>query len=306
MSKENSPLWLPRFWPTWLALGLARLITWLPYPAQLSIGRRLGDLAYYLIPSRRHVVDVNLKICFPEWNDAQRNANVRTHFRSAGMGIIETFICWWSSDKLVKKLAHYEGLENLRMALDRGKGVILLSAHFTSLELGVRMSSMQANVTAMYRPPSNRVIDHVMRNSRERIVGKDVIPKSEIRALIRSLRKGEAVWYAPDQSARNKLSAEVPFFGEPAMTNLATSRLAKMSKAPVVPFFTMRCEDGSGYRIVVLPELENFPTDDDFADALRINQIIEKQIREYPAQYFWLHKRFKRQDDHDVYAADNH
>lgn len=268
----------------------------------MFIGRCLGRLAYWLIPSRRRVVDTNLKICFPDWTNDERTTNVRRHFESAGMGIIETFICWWSPDRLVEKLAHYDGLEHLKNALAQGKGVILLSAHFTSLELGVRMSSMQADVTAMYRPPHNRVIDYVMRSSRERIVGKDVIPKSEIRALIRSLRKGEAVWYAPDQSARNKLSAEVPFFGEPAMTNLATSRLAKMSKAPVVPFFTTRREDGSGYQVTILPALDHFPTDDDMADTLRVNHIIEDQIRLYPTQYFWLHKRFKRQDRSSPYT----
>lgn len=302
MSKPQKPLWLPQYWPTWLALGIARLITLLPYRAQMFLGRRLGDLAYQLIPSRRHVVDVNLKICFPQWSDRERSRKVREHFQSSGMGIIETFICWWCSDRFVARLAHYEGLENLQAALDQNKGVILLSAHFTSLELGVRMSSMQASVTAMYRPPNNRVIDHVMRNSRERIVGKNVIPKSEIRALIRALRQGEAVWYAPDQSVRNKFSAEIPFFGQPAMTTLATSRLAKMSKAPVVPFFTLRAEDGSGYRVVILPALENFPSDDEIVDTTRINKIIETQVREAPTQYFWLHKRFKRHSGPDVYA----
>ncbi len=302
MEKEQQALWTPRHWPTWIALGLARLIILLPYSVQMFIGRRLGDLAWYLIPPRRRVVEINLGICFPEWDETERRAKAREHFRSAGMGIIETFICWWSSDHLVTRLAHYEGLENLQDALARGHGVILLSAHFTSLELGVRMSSLKANVTAMYRAPSNPVIDHIMRNSRERIVGKKVIPKNEIRALIRALRKGEAVWYAPDQSARNKFSAEIPFFGQPALTNLATNRLAKMSKAPVVPFFTLRREDGQGYRIIILPALENFPGEDEAADAERINRLIEDQIRQAPTQYFWLHKRFKRRQGPDVYA----
>ena len=295
MSEKTKKLWLPQYWPTWFALGLARLIIMLPYSAQMAIGRKLGSLFYFLIPSRRHVVDVNLRVSFPEWDEKTRKQKVRENFQSAGMGLIETFICWWASDNFVEKLAHFEGLEHLEAAQAQNRGVILLSAHFTSLELGVRMSSMRANITAMYRPPKNPVIDHVMRSSRERIVGKKVIPKTDIRSLIKSLRKGEAVWYAPDQSGRGKLSAEVPFFGEPARTLLATGRLAKMSKAPVVPFFTIRRPDGSGYQTYVLPALDNFPGEDDMQDALRVNQLIEEQIRKSPAQYFWLHKRFKRE-----------
>lgn len=302
MSEKQQSLWHPRHWPTWIALGFARSFILLPYPAQMSVGRFLGDVIWRIFHSRRRVVEINLDICFPQWSESERQQKVREHFRSAGMGLMETFICWWSSDRLVRRLAHYEGLEHLQSAMAQGKGVILLSAHFTSLELGVRMSSLQADVTAMYKPPSNPVIDRVMRKSRERIVGKKVISKYDIRSLIRSLRDGKAVWYASDQSARNKFSAEIPFFGHPALTNLATNRLAKISKAPVVPFFTLRREDGKGYRIIILPALENFPGDDEVSDALRINHLIEDQVRQAPAQYFWLHKRFKRQEGPDVYA----
>lgn len=302
MSDKKKVLWWPQYWPTWAAMAVARLIVFLPYAWQMFIGRRIGDVAHLLIASRRHVVDVNLRMSFPEWDEDTHRRKVREHFQSAGMGLVETFICWWASDHFVQRLAHYEGLEHLQDALAQGRGVILLSAHFTSLELGVRMSSLQASVTAMYRPPNNPVIDHIMRSSRERIVGKDVIPKSEIRGLLRALRKGEAVWYAPDQSASRKLGAEIPFFGQPAITHLATSRLAKMSKAPVVPFFTLRRQDGSGYRVIVQPALKDFPSEDETADALRVNQIIEAQVREAPTQYFWLHKRFKLRKKKNVYS----
>lgn len=291
----------PRHWPTWFGLSIGWLISKLPYPLQMAIGRRLGDLTHALLKSRRHVVDVNLRLAFPELTDAQREHMVREHFRSAGQGIVETMICWWGSDSRVRRLAHFEGLEHLQAAKARGKGVLLLSAHFTSLELGVRMSTMHADVTAMYKPPANPVIDKIMRESRSRQVGKDVIPKNNIRGLIRALRQGQAVWYAPDQSARHKLSGMVPFFGVPAMTNMATSRVVHMSKATVLPFFTLRRNDGAGYRVIILPELEDFPTDDEHADALRVNQVFESVIRQAPEQYFWLHRRFKRNDGLDPY-----
>ncbi len=301
-TSDNQPnLLAPKHWPTWFALGIGWLISQLPYPLQMRVGHWLGILTYLLLKSRRHVVEVNLQLAFPELDEKARAALVKAHFHSAGKGIVETMLCWWGSDAKVKRLAHFEGLKHLQEAIRSGRGILLLSAHFTSLELGVRMSTMHADVTAMYRPPSNPVIDKVMRASRERQVGKDVIPKSNIRGLIKALRQGQAVWYAPDQSAKNKLSAMVPFFGEPAMTNLATSRLAKMSNAIVLPFFTLRRNDGKGYRVVILPALENFPTDDEIADALRVNQVIEEVVRESPEQYFWLHRRFKRDDGINPY-----
>ncbi len=283
----------PRYWPAWLGLAFGRLLAALPYRLQLGLGRMLGDLSYALIASRRHVVATNLRLAFPEWGETERRTRVRECFRSAGCGMIETLICWWASDAKVERLMHFEGLEHLQSAAAAGRGVILLSAHFTSLELGVRMSSMRVRLTAMYRPPSNPVIDHVMRGSRERIVGQDVIPKQDVRGLVKALRKGAVVWYAPDQSARNKFSGPVPFFGQPAMTNMATARIAEMSGAAVVPFFTLRKDDGSGIRLLVQPALKNFPSGDEAADARRINQIIEDVVRKAPTQYFWLHRRYK-------------
>ncbi|MGH8529917.1 MAG: LpxL/LpxP family Kdo(2)-lipid IV(A) lauroyl/palmitoleoyl acyltransferase [Nevskiales bacterium] len=283
----------PRHWPVWLGLALGRLIAALPYRLQMALGRRLGDLSYLLIASRRRVVDTNLRLAFPEWDEAGRRRQARECFRSAGCGMVETMICWWGSDAKVEQLAHFEGLEHLQAAAAGGHGVILLSAHFTSLELGVRMSSMKIKLTAMYRPPSNPVIDYVMRGSRERIVGQDVIPKQDVRGLVKALRQGAIVWYAPDQSARNKFAGLVPFFGQPAMTNMATARIAEMSGAAVVPFFTLRKPDGSGIRLIVKPQLQNFPSGDDSKDAERVNTLIENVVREAPTQYFWLHRRYK-------------
>lgn len=302
--KQNNPnLWAPRYWPTWFGLGLGWLISKLPYPLQMAIGRALGDLVRLLLKARRHIVAVNLELAFPELGEAERKALLRKHFRSAGQGVVETMITWWGSDERVRKLAHFEGLQHLRAARTAGRGIILLSAHFTSLELGVRMSTLHADVTAMYKAPANPIIDRVMRASREHQVGKDVIPKDNIRGLIRALRDGQAVWYASDQSARNKFSAMVPFFGVPAMTNLATSRLAKMSNAIVLPFFTLRRDDGRGYRVIIQAPLDNFPGDDELADTLRVNRVIEDIVREAPAQYFWLHRRFKRNDGIDPYKT---
>lgn len=279
-------------------MGLGWLLGRLPFRLQMWLGRRIGDLAYLVLPQRRHVADVNLRLCFPELAPAERARLLREHFHSVGMGAMETLICWWAPQPKVERLTDLEGLRHLEAAAAEGRGLLLLSAHFTSLELGVRMAQIHLKrlglvTTAMYKPPHNPVVDRIMRRRREFHIGERSLPNDDVRGLVRALKRGRAVWYAADQKARNRFSAEVPFFGIPARTSLATGRIVQMSGAAVIPFFTLRREDARGYRLVVLPPLEDFPSGDETADARRLNALIEDVVRQAPAQYFWLHQRFK-------------
>lgn len=287
-------------------MGLGWLLALLPFRMQMWLGRRLGDLAYLIIPSRRHVAEVNLRICFPKYSAALRKTVLRQHFRSVGMGAMETLICWWGRSAKIERLTDLEGLSNLEQAIAKNRGMLLLSAHFTSLELGVRMAQIHLQragvvTTAMYKSPHDPVVDYVMRRRREAHIGETSIDKDDVRGLLKALKRGRAVWYAADQKATNKFSAVLPFFDTPAHTNLATSRLAGMSGATVVPFFTLRRADARGYRLVVLPPLDNFPSEDERADAQRINALIEDVVRQAPEQYFWLHQRFKGPELGDPY-----
>lgn len=282
-------------------MAVGRVLGVLPYPLQMWLGRRIGDLARLILRQRRHVADVNLRLCFPELDAAGRKRLLREHFRSTGMGVMETLLCWWGPDDKIERLTHIEGRRHLEAAAAAGSGLLLLSAHFTSLELGARMAHIQLKrlgiaTTGVYKPPHNPVIDRVMRRRREAFIGERIIPKDDVRGLVKALKSGCAVWYAADQKARNKFSAELPFFGVPAHTSLATGRIAAMSGATVIPFFTLRREDGRGYRLIMRPPLEDFPSGDELADARRLNALIEGVVREAPAQYFWLHQRFKSGD----------
>lgn len=280
-------------------MGLGWLLAKLPYRLQMGIGRRMGDLAFHLIRERRHVADVNLRLCFPELGEQARRDLLRAHFRSVGMGAMETTICWWGKTETIESLAHIEGLEHLEAAAARGRGIILLSAHFTSLELGVRMAKRPLRelgyvTTAMYKAPHDPVVDQVMRMRREAHIGGSSIRDDDVKGLLKALRRRDAVWYAADQKAPRRLGTIVDFFGQPARTHVALSRLARMTKASVVPFFTLRREDGQGYRLIIGPSIHERLGEDETSDAAQINAMIEAVVREAPDQYFWLHQRFKR------------
>lgn len=284
--------WHPRYWPVWLGIGLLRLLVLLPFRLQLALGTVLGWLLYALLPSRRHVADVNLRICFPECTAAERRRLVRRHFTSLGIAFFDLGMAWWASDRRVQSLVRIDGLENLRDALRGGRGALLLSGHFPATELTGRALRLQVpELAAVYRPSRNPLVDELLRRGRQRTA--EVIPKDSIRQLLRALKRGFGVWYAPDQSYRRQHSVLVPFFGEPAMTNAALSHIVRLSGAPVVPYFPRRLAGGRGYEATILPALEDFPTGDPARDAERVNALFEARIRCAPEQYYWVHRRFK-------------
>jgi KDO2-lipid IV(A) lauroyltransferase len=288
----SAALFHPRYWPTWFALGALRVCEPLPFPLLLWLGRRIGGLIARLPLSFVSIARRNLELCLPELSYAEREAVLIEHFRSVGVGVFETAISWWSSDRRIFRLTHVEGEEHLRAALARGRGAILLSAHFTTLEIGARALCARIATSIMYRPTGNLVLERFLMLNRGR-KAKRAIPRDDVRTLIAALKANEPVWYAPDQSYRKKGAEMVPFFGIPAATNTATSRLARMTGAAVLPYFPERLPGAQGYRIVIHPMLDNFPTEDPAADAQRFNELIQAQVRRTPAQYLWIHRRFK-------------
>lgn len=286
------PLLSPRYWPLWAGIGLLWCLTRLPYRWQLAAGRQLGRFTYRLAKRRRRIANINLKLCFSELDETQRHLLLRRHFESLGMGLLEMLSAWWLPDATLKPLGHIQGLEHLQAALKKGKGVILLSAHFTSLEIGTRFLIMHTAVHATYRPHENPLIEYFMQKSRY-IRAEKAIPREAVREMLRSLKQNKPLWFAADQNFGHKNSVFADFFGTPAATNTAASRLAHISGAAVVPFFTQRLESNKGYKVILQPALEQFPSGDTVQDALRMNQLIEAQVREAPEQYLWVHRRFK-------------
>ena len=284
----------PRTWPTWVGIGLVKLITLLPFRLAIRIGAGLGRLAYYFLPARKkRVADTNLRLCFPELSDKERRDLVRQHAGHMGMGGIEGAMGWWWPDDRLVALAKVEGLENVLEPLNEGRGVILLAAHFSTLEIGGHLIALHTPAPqVIYRRSENAAFEYVIRKGRERHTER-VIHRDDVRTMIRSLKRGRLVWYAPDQNYREANRVFAPFFGVQAATNPATSRLAATTGAAVVPFTAIRLPDMQGYLVRVEKALEDFPTADPVADATRINAVFERWAREQPADYFWFHRRFR-------------
>ncbi len=295
----------PRYWLTWLGVAILRLTVLLPWRWQMALGTAMGKLLYIALPSRRKISCINLEIAFPELNTEQREQLNREHFISLGQGLFESAFGWWGSDKRIQTLTHIEGLEHLKNTLKQER-VILLGAHFASLEVGGRILAQHTPLHAVYRPHQNKLIEYLVAKQRTNQYGK-AIPKTKMREMIRSIKNGFASWYATDQNYRSKGSILVPFFGINAPTNPGTSRLAKITKARIIPVICVRLYNNDsdkykhkhGYLVRFLSPLEDFPTDDNSHDTTRLNQIIEEFIKEFPAQYLWTHKRYKH------YQADN-
>jgi KDO2-lipid IV(A) lauroyltransferase len=215
------------------------------------------------------------------------------NFEAYGISILETAIAWWAPDHRLKSLFKIHGIEYLRKGSREGRGVILCSAHFLSMELAGRFLLLELPFAVVYRSQKNGVLDYVSRRCRTRLYEK-LIAHDDIRGIVNALGENRVVWYTPDvDPGRRRKGVFAPFFGVPAYTPTALARIARLSGAKVVPAFPYRRGDGTGYDVVLGPPLDGFPSNDMVYDATRINEIIERAIRSAPDQYLWQYKRFK-------------
>lgn len=293
-SRFSRSLLHPRFWPLWLGLALLWLLVQLPYAWLLALGRLLGALMYRFARDRRQVIERNLQLCFPQLSAAEQQRLVRENFASMGIAFFEMAMSWWWYQPRLRKLGSVEGLEHLQQAAADGQGVILMALHFTTLEIGANLLGQLHTIDGMYRQHKNPLFDFVQRRGRERHnLDSTAIEREDVRAMLKVLRAGRAIWYAPDQDYGRKQSIFLPLFGVNAATVTATSKFTRLGKARVVPFTQQRLVDGSGYKLVIHPPLQDFPGGSEEADCLRINQWIEQAVSACPEQYLWAHRRFK-------------
>lgn len=277
-----------------LLLALLWLVHWLPLGAQAALGRALGALLLRLARARREVAARNLALCFPEKSDAERDALLREHFGWLGRSFVERGLLWYGRPARLARLIHVEGDATLAESSERP--VMWLVPHFMGLDVaGVATQLFQKRLAAsIYQTQSNAVFDAAMRAGRLRFGRAEIFARSEsAKPLIRAIRQGHAFFNLPDMDFGERDAAFVPFFGVPAATLLAPSRMARAFDMVVQPVVAEMRPGGAGYTVRFLAPWTDFPTDDPLADTRRINRWIEDEIRRNPAQYLWVHKRFK-------------
>ncbi|MBK4716351.1 MULTISPECIES: Kdo(2)-lipid IV(A) acyltransferase [Tenebrionibacter/Tenebrionicola group] len=283
----------PRYWPLWLGIGLLYLAVLLPYPVIRYIGRAAGHLAMLFMKRRVHIARRNLALCFPQMSEAERQRMVKQNFESVGMGVLETGMAWFWSDARIRRWSAISGLEPVTELHARKQGILLVGIHFLTLELGARIWGLHTPGVGVYRPNDNPVIDWLQTWGRLRS-NKDMIDRKDVKSMIRALKNGEIIWYAPDHDYGPRTSVFVPFFAvDQAATTSGTWTLAKLSGACIVPFVPRRKTDGTGYELIILePECQP-PLESAEATAGWMNQVVERCIMMAPEQYMWLHRRFK-------------
>lgn len=291
----------PRHWPAWAGIGLMALAARLPWTWQRAIGRGLGTLLRVALRERRQVAQRNLELCFPELDAAAREALLRAHFTALGTGLFEFARAWWGPVDALRRGLVVEGLEHLEAARAGGRGVIVVSGHFTTLEVCGRLMCDHVPLAGMYRPHATAAMEWAVRRGRARYAAA-MFPKQDVRGAVRHLKRGGLLWYAPDQDPSRGDAVYVPFFGHPAHSLTSTHSLARLSGAAVVLYQHRRRPDG-GYTLTLWPALEDFPSKDPAADTARVIAGIETMVRAAPEQYLWIHRRFKRRPGgEDVYA----
>lgn len=296
MGKKSKPSSLrhPYWWPTWFGVGIYWLIGQLPWNFLLAIGRTIGRLFWLLGGSRKETALRNIQMCFPDLSKDQQEDLAKKAILSTGEALTEMAGTFSNKRIDLGKRLEILGRENLEQPLSEGKGVLLLGMHFNTIDVGSRLLGKVRPFSVVYRPNTNPVFDQVIKESRSEV--EHYIDRDDLRGLVRHLKSGKAVWYAPDQDYGIKHAVFAPFFGVPAATITATSRIARMSGATVVPIAHYRLPGGR-YRIEIGEALTDFPTKDDLADATKVNATIEHYVKKMPEQYLWVHRRFKHQPD---------
>lgn len=286
----------------WIIAGLLWLIVQLPYRVQLFIGKYLGLLGYYFAKREYRNADINLQKCFPELDQQKRKTLIRENFISVGQGTLETLLGFWGSPMRLRKLIHIKNLSYITEALKNKNGVLVFGPHFTSVHFAGRLLNLEHPFSVMYFPPKNTVFRKITERALPRCYDR-AIPRDDARAFVRALKENKAILYTPDVDAGHK-GLFVPFFNTPASTVTATSRFAELTGCAVIEVRYHRRKDKSGIDVEFQPSLDKFPSTDDYQDALRINQFLENQIREFPEQYLWQYKRFKTRlkGEKDFYA----
>jgi KDO2-lipid IV(A) lauroyltransferase len=277
---------------TRLGLGLIWLLHFLPLKRLAPMGELFGGLLYAFGRERRHIALTNLRLCYPQMSEAERERLARAHFRAFGRSFLERGLLWWSPPETIRRLVRVDGLERVR-ALS-GRPVILFVPHFVGLDMGWTRLTLELDMVSIYAQQKNFYFNAALYRGRLRFGHSKLLSRQEgVRQAIRGMKSGYPFYYLPDMDYGQRDTIFVPFFNVPAATITGLSRLARMTGAKVVPCITRMLPGGDGYVVELGEPWADYPGESIEADTLRMNAWIEQRIAEMPEQYYWVHKRFK-------------
>ena len=275
---------------TYILVGFLWLLHWLPLPLLRALGWGLGRLLYALGRERRKVALINLRLCFPDMTEPEREDLARRHFVAFARAVLDRTLGWWASKGRLERLIRIHGVEHLTDP--EGRPVILLSPHFVGLDAQATRISMFVPGCSVYSNQKNPVLNKLLYDGRVRFRDAVLLSRQDgMRKIVKAMKEGYRFYYLPDMDFGPKESIFVPFFGVQAATIPALSRMVRLTGARVVPCIARQVADG--YEVEVMPAWENFPGESVEADTEFMNRFIESQVLRMPEQYFWLHKRFK-------------
>ncbi|TDT43539.1 KDO2-lipid IV(A) lauroyltransferase [Halospina denitrificans] len=281
----------PKYWPTWISIGILRVLAWLPDSVLQAIGRALGWLSYLVGAERRHIAETNIRLCFPELSEKERKKLARESIIATMKGYVESPKGWWGNMKPYIDRLEVHGQEHLDEARRRGKGILMLGGHFSILDFAGPLANAVFEFNHMYRPQDNALFDAMIERNRRKFSGA-AFDKRQLREMINYIKKGNIVWYGCDQDFGRRYSVFAPFFGIDAATLTTPAWIARETGASVI--FLSQFREGNGVYSIHFSEIfENYPEEDEVANATRLNQEIEKAVMRHPEQYLWVHRRFK-------------
>ena len=275
-------------------IALLWLLHWLPLPVQAAIGWGLGRVLWWLARSRRHVTRVNLRLCFPDWTEARREALAKEHFGWLARSLLERGMLWFASGPRLKRLVQVEG--DIGQADRDPRPMMWLLPHFVALEfVGPALTMRQSRrVVDVYSRQSNPVFDAQLHAGRMRFGNPVLVDRRDgVRPVLRAIQAGAGFCNAPDMDFGRRDSAFVPFFGVPTSTLLAPARMVRSMGMQVQMLVVTILPRGRGYLVRCMAPPEGFNDPDPVAAAAAFNRWLEQRVRENPAQYWWVHRRFK-------------
>jgi KDO2-lipid IV(A) lauroyltransferase len=287
-----------RYWYAWPALAIMLGMSLLPGRILWMLGLGVGTLfAWFPSPSRRFT-ERNIELCFPRLDADARKKLVKHHFRLFGFAVVSLSVAWWAPEWRFRQFVSIRDSRPLDETIASGKNAIMLAPHFIGLDMGGVRLSADRKFVSMYRASRNPLLEYLF-HRRSRFGAVVIERMASLKPLIRHIREGRPFYYLPDQDMGERASVFVPFFGIPASTVTALSRIAQTTNAVVIPCITRIRRDKTGWEVCLHPPLENFPTIDPEADARRMNLEIEQWVREMPEQYVWSYRRFKTRPNNE-------